>query len=124
MRHHQYNNNFRFIKEPIDFTKYTDKKILRYCLGATLYMPGTKDFTPVILNKTMPGLTSMVMCFEDACKEEEVPKAEENVLHLLEVIADALESGNLTYDDIPLVFCRVRSPQQFEVFSEKLEKNI
>lgn len=122
MRHHQYNNNFRFIKEPIDFTKYTDKKILRYCLGATLYMPGTKDFTPVILNKTMPGLTSMVMCFEDACKEEEVPKAEENVLHLLEVIADALESGNLTYDDIPLVFFRVRSPQQFEVFSEKLEK--
>ena len=119
MRHHQYNNNFRFIKEPIDFTKYTDKKILRYCLGATLYMPGTKDFTPVILNKTMPGLTSMVMCFEDACKEEEVPKAEENVLHLLEVIADALESGNLTYDDIPLVFFRVRSPQQFEVFPKK-----
>ena len=64
----------------------------------------------------------MVMCFEDACKEEDVPQAEENVLHFLESIADSLDNGKLTYDDIPLIFCRVRSPEQFEEFSKRLEK--
>jgi citrate lyase beta subunit len=122
MRHHQYKEDFKFVKNPIDFNKYTDKNMLRFCLGATLYMPGTKDFAPVILNKSMPGLTSMVMCFEDACKEEDVPQAEENVLHFLESIADSLDNGKLTYDDIPLIFCRVRSPEQFEEFSKRLEK--
>lgn len=120
MRHYQYKKGFHFVKNPIDFNKYTEKDVLRFCLGATLYMPGTKDFTPVILNKSMPGLTSMVMCFEDACKENDVPEAEENVLQLLDILADALENGTLTYDDVPLIFCRVRSPEQFERFSEKL----
>ena len=41
-----------------------------------MYMPGTKDFLQPILDKKYPGLTSMVMCFEDACKEELVPEAE------------------------------------------------
>lgn len=120
MRHHRYKKDFKFIQEPVDFNKYTDKSLLRYCLGATLYMPGTKDFASVILNKSMPGLTSMVMCFEDACKEEDVPAAEENVLNFLDILVDALEKGDITYDDIPLVFCRVRSPEQFEHFSKKL----
>lgn len=120
MRHHQYKRRFKFVKDPIDFNKYTDRRLLRFCLGATLYMPGTKDFTSVILEKRMPGLTSMVMCFEDACKESDVPLAEDNVLELLDTLADSLEKGTLTYDDIPLIFCRVRSPEQFERFSENL----
>ena len=44
MRHHQYNKNFQFVKNPVDFNKNTDKELLQYCLGATLYMPGTKYF--------------------------------------------------------------------------------
>ena len=42
MRQHAYNRNFQFVKEPIEFNKYTDRDTLQYCLGATLYMPGTK----------------------------------------------------------------------------------
>ena len=34
-----------------------------------MYMPGTKDFAQAIIDKKYPGLTSMVMCFEDACKD-------------------------------------------------------
>ena len=51
MIHHQYNPGYKFVKAPIDFNKYTDRSILQYCLGATMYMPGTNDFAQSILDK-------------------------------------------------------------------------
>ena len=84
MRHHLYNSNYEFVQEPLEFNKYTDRSILQYCLGATMYMPGNKDFAEAILKQKYKGLTSMVMCFEDACKEEDVPKAELNAIELLD----------------------------------------
>ena len=123
MRHHKYNPNFEFVVEPEDFNKYSDKELLQYCLGATMYMPGTKDFSQKILNNSMPGLTSMVFCFEDACPEDKVEEAEKNVIHVLDVLATALEDGCLTYDNLPLIFCRVRSQEQFIRFAEQLTKH-
>ena len=121
MRHHQYNPNYQFVKEPIDFNKYTDRKLLQYCLGATMYMPGTKDFAQAIIDKKYPGLTSMVMCFEDACKEEDVPEAELNCIHVLEELKDKEDDGVLAYKDIPLIFFRVRSVEQFKHFAAMLK---
>ena len=69
-----------------------------------MYMPGTKDFSQKILNNSMPGLTSMVFCFEDACPEDKVEEAEKNVIHVLDVLATALEDGSLTYDNLPVDF--------------------
>lgn len=123
MRHHKYHPGFPFIVEPVDFDKYTDRDLLRYCLGATMYMPGTKDFAPKILAKEISGLTSMVLCFEDACPEEEVPFAEENTFNLLDSLSAALKGGKLTRDDLPLIFVRVRSVDQFISFSERLTKD-
>lgn len=120
MRHHKYNPSFKFIKKPVEFNKYTDRELLRYCLGATMYMPGMKDFTKKLLSKAMPGLTSMVLCFEDACPEADVPAAEENTLKLLHTVSTALEHGEITYEDIPLIFIRVRSVDQFKEFSKRL----
>lgn len=120
MIHHKYNPNFKFVKKPVDFNKYTEKSLLQYCLGATMYMPGTKDFAPKILSGAMPGLTSIVLCFEDACAEEDVPDAEENTLKLLDTVSTALDEGTITYDNVPLIFIRVRSVEQFKSFSERL----
>ena len=121
MKHHQYNSNYQFIKEPVDFNKYTNRELLQYCLGATMYMPGTKDFAQAVIEKKYPGLTSMVMCFEDACKEEDVPAAEINCIHVLETLADNVENGNIKYEDIPLIFFRVRSVEQFKHFASMLQ---
>ena len=106
--------------EPINFDKYTDREMLRYCLGATMYMPGTKDFLQPILTKKYPGLTSMVMCFEDACKEELVPEAERNVINLLDALNAELDKGTIRYDEIPLIIFRVRNVEQFKHFSSML----
>lgn len=120
MRHHLYNPDFKFVKEPEEFNKYTDRKVLQFCLGATMYMPGHKDFIDAILTHKYPGLTSMVMCFEDACKLEDVPRAEENSLHTLDVLSSKLEAGEITYADIPLLIFRVRNLEQFKHFAEQL----
>lgn len=120
MRHHQYNSSFHFVENPVDFNKYTDKKLLRYCLGATMYMPGNKDFLNKILTNWLPGLTSMVLDFEDACKEEDLPDAEDNALSLLKGVGEALKTGEVSDDIVPLIFCRVRSIEQFESFAKRL----
>ncbi|MCU6747777.1 MULTISPECIES: HpcH/HpaI aldolase/citrate lyase family protein [Lachnospiraceae] len=122
MRHQKYNPEFVFQKAPEEFNKYTKLDMLKYCLGATMYMPGTKDFTEKILRNAIPGLTSMVMCFEDACPEEQVEEAETNTLSMLDRISTALENGEITYENIPLIFCRVRNIEQFKRFGEKLTK--
>lgn len=121
MRHHQYNSDYKFVEEPVDFDKYTDRSLLQYCLGATMYMPGTKDFAGAIINKKFAGLTSMVMCFEDACKEEDVPAAERNCIELMDTLLAALEDGSFKYEDLPLIFFRVRTIEQFKHFSSMLK---
>ena len=121
MRHHLYNPGYRFFKEPEHFDKHTDRSLLQYCLGATMYMPGTKDFAQAILTQKYKGLTSMVLCFEDACKEEDVPAAELNSLHLLDVIGDEIRKGNFSDDDLPLIFFRVRNVEQFKHFGAMLK---
>jgi citrate lyase beta subunit len=120
MRHHQYNKNFQFVKEPVNFNKNTDRTLLQYCLGGTLYMPGTKIILDKILQKDMNDVTSIVMCFEDAIQEEDLPKAEENVLAHLKNLNEAIENAKITIDDIPLIFLRVRNIEQFRSFSQKL----
>ena len=123
MRHHNYGKQIDFIKEPIEFDKRTDLETLKFCLGATMYMPGTRDFHDAILTRKYPGLTSMVMCFEDACRLEDVPAAEDNVLALLDKLDEDVKNGRIAYGDIQLLIIRVRNIEQFKHFSARLEKH-
>lgn len=120
MKHHQYNRKFIFISEPAEFNKHTDISLLKYCLGATLYMPATKDVVDKILNDNLAGLTTMVMCFEDAIAEKDLARAEKNVINHLNKLAESINIGTLTYNDIPLIFLRPRSTEQFRSFISKL----
>ena len=121
MRHHMYNPGFNFVKAPMEFNKSTERDTLQYCLGATLYMPGTKDIREKVINHELP-VTSFVMCCEDAIKEEDLPAAEQNILDTMDYFADQIEAGRITQDDIPLIFMRVRNPEQFKSFSARITK--
>lgn len=123
MRHHLYNPGFKFVKDPIEFNKYTERNILQYCLGATMYMPGHQDITNAIISHKYPGLTSMVMCFEDACRIEDLPRAEQNSMNVLDVLSEKIDNGELTYADIPILMFRVRNLEQFKHFSSMLKPN-
>ena len=67
MRHNDYNREFNFVHEPEEFSKYSKENFSVIALVQQCYIPGTKKFIDKILNKEMPGLTTIVFCFEDAC---------------------------------------------------------
>ena len=120
MIHHQYNSQFQFVKNPVSFNKNSDRLLLQYCLGATLYMPGTKEIIHKILDKRTIEATSIVMCFEDAIQEKDLDAAETNVIKHLDLISEALKDNAIKIEDIPLIFLRVRNLDQFEAFSKKI----
>lgn len=121
MRHNRYENEFPFVKVPENFTKETEKELLSYCLGGTLYMPATREFFRNVTDKKIQGLTSMVMCFEDAIDESKVPEAEDNAIRNLEMIKKGIDDGTIDPDDMPLMFMRARNTSQFEELIEKLD---
>jgi citrate lyase beta subunit len=123
LRHNNVNDSFKFAYAPESFNKYSDKEFLQYCLGGTLYMPGTKDIVSKIIEGYEPDLKSMVMCFEDAISEEDLARAEQNVLNHLDVLSIAINNGQIKLEDVPLIFLRVRNFRQFTTFSESLNKN-
>ncbi len=122
MRHQLYNKDFEFVKSPIEFNKYTEKELLQYCLGGLLYMPAIKDLRNALINNKIPGMTSMVMCFEDAIDEKDIPAAEENAVEFLRFVKQESEKGNLSDKNIPLIFFRVRSVEQFHSIASKLDE--
>lgn len=100
---------------------YSDMELLKYSLGATLYMPGTKKITQKVLGKDLLDMKSIVLCLEDAIEEGELEAAEANVVYHLKTVADAVKARELNMKEIPLTFIRVRNVQQFRSFAEKLD---
>ncbi|HEX8222432.1 MAG TPA: HpcH/HpaI aldolase/citrate lyase family protein [Allosphingosinicella sp.] len=72
-------------------------------LGATLYLPGTREQLPEIaLGRRYPKLRSAVICLEDSIRPDQAPSAIRNVAQLL---------GSLPADgDRPMLFIRPRDP--------------
>ena len=91
----------------------------------TLYTPAIKDFSQIVINKKIQGLTSLVICFEDAIDISDLPMAENNALNSLDNILKAIDCDKLSYEEIPMIFFRVRSINQFKAISERLsEENL
>lgn len=120
MKHHRDKLDFPFVHQPVEFDKFTEKELLQFCLGGTLYMPGTRHILDKILHSRMNDLTSMVMCFEDAIAAEDLPRAEANVLEHLDTLSGAIEKEQIQHGEIPLIFLRVRNTDQFMQFSSRL----
>jgi citrate lyase beta subunit len=113
MKHHAYNPDFTFVKAPMEFNKNAPREILRYCLGGTLYMPGTKDIKQKVLEQKL-DVTSLVLDCEDALQEDNLSAAERNIQDHLDFFADKISEGVITIDDIPLIFIRIRNEEHFE----------
>ncbi|WP_066061247.1 HpcH/HpaI aldolase/citrate lyase family protein [Neobacillus soli] len=110
-----------FFQKPQTFTKYTNRELLSYGLGATLYMPATRpNIHQEILSKKHEGLTSLVIDLEDAVGDNEVKKAEALlIVELLKLYAE-LNKGYLSFLDLPLMFIRIRNLEQFKRVTEQL----
>lgn len=103
-----------FHRPPVPFTPQSGIDRLAMALGATLYTAATRqDLADSIVGQVRWGVTSMVLCLEDAVADDDVAAAEDNLVA-------ALTTLHGTEDPRPLLFVRVRSPQQIVSLCRRL----
>ncbi|MET8773876.1 HpcH/HpaI aldolase/citrate lyase family protein [Nocardia sp. NPDC050713] len=91
-----------FHRQPEPFGEHTDREMLAYGLGATLYAPATRpDLAETIRRRAERGVCSMVIDLEDAVADDEVELAKKQAV-------DALGELAARPDPNPLLFIRVR----------------
>jgi citrate lyase beta subunit len=110
MRHFAYLNDAErgrlFHVPPESFTRDDEPSVLATALGASLYSPGTRaTLAHDLARRAADGMVSAVVCLEDAVADEDLAEAERNVVAQLCELSRARADG-------PLVFVRVRAPQQ------------
>lgn len=82
-------------------------------LGALLYTPAThRAIAESLVKHRRPGLTSTVLCLEDAIADGDVADGEANLVRQLAEVDAALRAEVIAPDDLPLIFLRVRSADQ------------
>lgn len=124
MRYFNNYDNLKFYKDPIAFNKYTEKEVLKYAIGANMYMPGTKDgvFEKLIDNK-FREIGAITLCCEDAIPEDKVEDAEINILGILDNLYEMNIKDPDLLNRLPLIFVRVRNIEQFRALAKKMNKN-
>ncbi|MDQ6599368.1 citrate lyase subunit beta [Bacillus salipaludis] len=110
-----------FYQKPKDFNKFVNRELLAYGLGATLYMPATRpNIHQEILSKKYEGLTSLVIDLEDAVGDLEVGSAEGKLVKELSKLFEELNRQFLRFEDLPLMFIRIRDCKQFQRLKKQL----
>ena len=117
--------NIELIKEPEEFNKDTGKEILQYALGGLLYMPANNQkIASKIISKDYAFIKSMVLDLEDSLGDDMVGFAHNNIKSTIEQLDEAVKEGKMVYEDIPLIFIRVRDKGQMSKTANMLKENI
>jgi len=107
-----------FLREPERFSDSADIALLSAALGATLYSPATRPALAAdIAKRAAQGVVSVVACLEDAIADADLADAERNVVSQLRVLAEAATPP-------PLVFVRVRAPEQVAMVVDRLGDSV
>jgi citrate lyase beta subunit len=119
MRHFDYLDDSErerlFHRAPEPFGPDADLDVLAMALGATLYCPANRPhLAEDIRRRAAQGVTSMVLCLEDSIADVDVDSAECNLLAQLQAHARVRQDG-------PLLFVRVRAPEQIPMIVDRLE---
>ncbi|SOD60239.1 Citrate lyase beta subunit [Streptomyces zhaozhouensis] len=108
-----------FHREPAEFGPDSPVRTVGCALGATLYAPATRPRLAEDVGKqARSGVVSMVLCLEDSIGDAEVADAEANLLRQFRLLA-AEPPGSL-----PLLFVRVREPEQILDLTRRLGPDI
>ncbi|PZD97024.1 citrate lyase subunit beta [Paenibacillus sambharensis] len=100
---------------PLHFNNHADRNILAHAVGSALYMPATRDrIADELAAARYEGLVSIVLDLEDAVGDNMVLLAEETLWNTLRTIDLYVNTGVLDQERVPLIFIRVRSPEQLE----------
>ncbi len=109
-----------FAVPPEQFDSGCDARLLATALGASLYSPATHpDLTARVRQQAKRGVTSMVLCLEDAIPDSDVELGEKNVVETLVELHEAASASPRAVP-VPMLFVRVRSPEQVADLAERL----
>ncbi|GAA5000056.1 HpcH/HpaI aldolase/citrate lyase family protein [Streptomyces siamensis] len=109
-----------FHQEPSVFTADSPARVLATALGATLYSPATRPrLADDIVKQAERGVVSMVLCLEDSIDDAEVTGAEENLVRQFADLA-----GRADAVELPLLFVRVRFPEQIPDLVRRLGPSV
>lgn len=113
-----------FSREPQSFCRGSDLAAQAMALGATLYMPATRPALAADLaRQAAAGVMSSVLCLEDAIGDGDQAAAAVNLVSQLRLFAGSLAAAGPDRDG-PLVFVRVRHPEQITVIAEELGPDV
>lgn len=102
-------NNVNLVVTSEEFSKNTDKEILQYAVGSLLYMPASNTkVASKIISGEYSFIKAMVLDLEDALGDDLVGFGQRTIQSTIRQLGEAVESGVLTIEDIPLIFIRVR----------------
>ncbi|WP_415950514.1 HpcH/HpaI aldolase/citrate lyase family protein [Streptomyces sp. KLOTTS4A1] len=115
------NRKALFHQEPGEFDADSPAGLLSVALGATLYSPATRpQLAEDILKQAGRGVVSMVLCLEDSIDDAEVEAAETNLVTQFARLAATVEAGGHPATDLPLLFIRIRTPDQITDLARRL----
>lgn len=111
--------NRLFFKEPEEFNKNTDISILKYALGAFLYIPATQYN---MMYKNIMGNVKcsrpLAICLEDAIGTNGEEEAIQNLSLVLNNIKKEIKDS-----ERPLIFIRIKNPTQLEKIKSIIYEN-
>lgn len=110
-----------FYKLPQYFDKTMDIDILKYAIGALLYIPAiSKDMLYKAFNRGIYEIGSISMCLEDSIG---VNGEKEGIDNIKEIF-DYLKNNKKTKEVLPLIFIRFRNLEQMLKVKDILKENL
>lgn len=114
-----------FYKLPNDFSKDSSPEILKHSLGATLYIPATKEnFVENIICKKHSNVKTFIIDLEDSIGDNSVKLGEKMFYENIRSIKKLINDEKISKDNIPLIFLRVRNYQQFKEIVDEIVEEI
>lgn len=109
---YSYDNNVDIVVEPHEFNKNSGKEVLQYAVGGLLYMPASNTkIAAKLISGEYSFIKSMVLDLEDSLGDDLVGYGQRAIQKTIRQIGEAVETGKLSFDNVPLIFVRVREPQ-------------
>ncbi len=99
------------------------KSLLQYAVGALLYAPADHEgMIDVIYHNRIPYLNSVAFCLEDTIQDNYLKQAENKLIEHMILLYDAMKKGILQQKKLPLIFIRIRTPEQMIDIFRRLKK--
>lgn len=108
-----------FFKKPEEFNKNSNKDILKYALGAFLYVPATQyDMIYKSILENARVSRPLAICLEDAVGVN----GEEDAIGTLGLVLEYIKN-KIYINEIPLIFIRIKNLKQLNKIKDIICKN-